>query len=376
MPKRPGRRRKKMRNYKVLLSSLLVAGMGISLLTGCQGGQTSGGSSEATEKETSAQGSVAENDMVVGMIANAFGTQSYNDDVLAGLQLAEKELGVKGIPLEVPEISDSANSLRTLISQGANFIMVPSSEYKDGMLEVAAENPDVKFLYLAEAIEGGGNIMSVAYRENEAAFLGGALAGLMTKTNNVGAVLAIGETLQYRYQFGFTAGVKAVNEASEVQTAFTNSYKDVGQGSEVAKIMYNKGADIIGTYSGACNLGVFNAAKDAGDGYYCLGAANGQFDKMPDKIIASVVKPADQAILSILQEYQETGIFDTSEPMSLGLKEGGVKLLFTDNEELLKLIPEEVRSAIKDLTSKVESGEIQVPATEEEYNRFTYRYGK
>ena len=244
------------------------------------------------------------------------------------------------------------------------------------MLEVAAENPEVKFLYLAEAIDGGGNIMSVAYRENEAAFLGGALAGLMTKTDNVGAVMAVGETLQYRYQFGFTAGVKAVNPDCEVQSAFTNSYTDVGQGSEVAKIMYNKGADIIGTYSGACNLGVFNAAKDAGEGTYCLGAANGQFDKMPDKILASVVKPADQAILSILKEYQETGVFDTSEPMSLGLKEGGVKLLFTNNEELLKLIPEDVMNTIDDLAAKVESGEIKVPSDEEEFNTFTYRYAK
>lgn len=171
-----------MRTYKGLLTVLLAAGMIVSLLTGCQGGQT-------TEKE-----STAETDLVVGLIANAFGTQSFNDDVLAGLQLAEKELGVKGIPLEVAEVSDSANSLRTLIGQGANFIIVPSSEYKDGMLEVAAENPNVKFLYLAEALEGGGNIMSVSYRENEAAFLGGALAGLMTKTNNVGAVLGVGET--------------------------------------------------------------------------------------------------------------------------------------------------------------------------------------
>ena len=150
--------------------------------------------------------------------------------------------------------------------------------------------------------------------------------------NNVGAVMAVGETLQYRYQFGFTAGVKAVNPECEVQSAFTNSYTDVGQGSEVAKIMYNKGADIIGTYSGACNLGVFNAAKDAGEGTYCLGAANGQFDKMPDKILASVVKPADQAILSILKEYQETGVFDTSVPMSLGLTQRRVKLLSTNNE--------------------------------------------
>lgn len=373
-----------MRHYKRIVSTLLAAGMGLSLLTGCQSGQPTGGTAAAEKTETSGKAEAAsedgaqdkKSDLVVGMIASAFGTQSYNDDVLAGMELAEKELGVKGIPLEVPEISDSANSLRTLISQGANFIMVPSSEYKDGMLEVAAENPELKFLYLAEAIDGGGNIMSVAYRENEAAFLGGALSGLMTKTNNVGAVMAVGETLQYRYQFGFTAGVKAVNPECEVQSAFTNSYTDVGQGSEVAKIMYNKGADIIGTYSGACNLGVFNAAKDAGEGTYCLGAANGQFDKMPDKILASVVKPADQAILSILKEYQETGVFDTSIPMSLGLKEGGVKLLFTNNEELLKLIPDDVKSAIDDLTAKVESGEIKVPSSEEEFNSFTYQYAK
>ena len=360
---------------KKLIALGMAATMAIGLLTGC------GSSSSAPAADTKAESKTTTDagktsDLTVGMIANAFGTQSYNDDVLAGLELAEQELGIKGIPLEVPEISDSANSIRTLISQGATFIMVPSSEYKDGMLEVAAENPDVKFLYLAEAIDGVDNIMSVAYRENEAAFLGGALAGMMTKTNNVGAVMAVGETLQYRYQFGFSAGVKAVNPDCEIQSAFTNSYTDVGQGSEVAKIMYNKGADFIGTYAGACNLGVFNAAKDAGDGKYCLGAANGQFDKMPDKIVASVVKPADQAILSIIKGYMETGEFDTSKPMSLGLKEGGVKLLFTNNDELLKTVPEDVMSAIEDLTAKVESGEIKVPADESEFNSFTYSYTK
>lgn len=330
-------------------------------------GDNAGGQSGDQEKKV---------ELTVGMIANAFGTQSYNDDVLAGLKLAEKELGVKGISLEVPEISDSVNSLRTLIGQGANFIMVPSSEYKDGMLEVAAENPDVKFLYLAEAIDGGSNIMSVAYRENEASFLGGALAGLMTKTNHVGAVMAVGETLQFRYQYGFMAGVQAVNPDCEVQTAFTNSYTDVGQGSEVAKIMYSKGADIIGTYAGACNLGVFNAAKDAGEGTYCLGAANGQFDKMPDKIIASVIKPADQAILSVIKAYMETGEFDVSKPMSLGLKEGGVELLFTTNEELFKLIPEDVKSTIEDLAAQIEDGTIKVPADESEFKEFSYTYVK
>lgn len=364
--------RKESRMKKLIVLGV-TAILGISLLNGCSGSSVPAGNetvSAASEKAPK------EESLTVGLIANAFGTQSYNDDVLAGVKLAEKELGIKGIPLEVPSVSDSANSIRTLIGQGATFILVPSSEYKDGMLEVAEENPDVKFLYLAEAIDGGGNIMSVAYREHEAAFLGGALAGMMTKTNHVGAVMAVGETLQYRYHYGFAAGVKAVNPSCELQTAYTNSYTDVGQGSEVAKIMYSKGADIIGTYSGACNLGVFNAAKDAGEGTYCLGAANGQFDKMPDKILASVVKPADQAILSILRQYIETGEFDTEKPISLGLKEGGVTLLFTDREELLKIVPKEVRDAIDDLKIGVESGEIKVPENESGFQSFSYTYTK
>ena len=63
--------------------------------------------------------------------------------------------------------------------------------------------------------------------------------------------------------------------------------------------MYSQGCDYVGCYAGACNLGVFQAAEEAGDGKYCFGAANGQFDKSYEKILASVVKPIDEAIVSM-----------------------------------------------------------------------------
>ena len=99
-----------MRHYKRIVSTLLAAGMGLSLLTGCQSGQPTGGTAAAEKTETGGKAEAASEDgaqdkkseLVVGMIASAFGTQSYNDDVLAGMELAEKELGVKGIPLEYP----------------------------------------------------------------------------------------------------------------------------------------------------------------------------------------------------------------------------------------------------------------------------------
>ena len=312
----------------------------------------------------------------IGMIANAFGTQSYNDDVLAGIVLASEEYEIDYLTMEVPEISDVANALRTLISQGVNLFVITTSDYEDGMCEVALEYPEVDFLYPADGLtEAPSNIMTAGYAENEAAFLAGALGALMTETNKIGAIMAIGDPLQYRYQYGYTAGAKYINSDVEVQTAFTNSYTDINKGQEVANVMYEKGCDYIGTYAGACNLGVFNAAKNAGEGKYVFGAANGQFDKMPEKIVASVVKPIDKFILNFVGEYLQ-GDFDTSKPKSLGLKENGVALLFTNNKTLYDTIPVEVVTEIENLTEKIIAGEIVVPTNEETYKTFEAGLGK
>ncbi len=363
----------------VMTASMVACSKGTEGDAGKSEGNTAGdvngqedGQADGTDDATNN----APEKVVLGLIAQAFGTQSFNDDVLAGLELAKTELGVETFSIEVPEVSDAPMALRTLIDQGANFIVIPDGGYVDAMLEVTEEYPDVKFLYAADTISGYSNIMSMVYRENEASFLAGALGALMTQSNNIGAVMGVGDDVQYRYQYGFMAGAKAVNPDCEVQTAFTGSYTDVNKGAEVAKAMYSKGADFIGTYSGAGNLGVFNSADAAGEGKYCFGAANGQFDKMPNKIVASVVKPVDQAIYSIVKDYMETGNFDTSKPFSLGLKEGGVVLKFTTNEELLKVIPEDVMNTMNDLVAKIESGEIAVPGTEQEYVAFDYTYTK
>ena len=147
---------------KKLVTVLLAAVLLLSL-AGC-GGSGNGGNEQAGDGA-----------LHVGMICESLGTQSFNDDVLAGLQRAQEELGIALDYIEVSEISDAANSLRTLIAQGCTFMVVPSASYRDAMVEVATEYTDVKFLYLAAAEEGYDNIMSVEYRENEGAFLGGAL---------------------------------------------------------------------------------------------------------------------------------------------------------------------------------------------------------
>ncbi len=343
---------------KKLVTVLLAAVLLLSL-AGC-GGSGNGGNEQAGDGA-----------LHVGMICESLGTQSFNDDVLAGLQRAQEELGIALDYIEVSEISDAANSLRTLIAQGCTFMVVPSASYRDAMVEVATEYTDVKFLYLAAAEEGYDNIMSVEYRENEGAFLGGALAAMMSKTGKIGAVLAVQEPLQVRFQYGFTAGAYTVDPDCQVTTMFTNSYSDTNLGKEMASALYSQGADYVSCFAGACNLGVFNAASEAGDGCYCLGAATGQFDQNPDKIIASVVKPIDEAIFNVLDAYLKDGTFVGGTASVWGLAENGVTLRFTTmNDELLASIPDEVMDKIEELKQQIIDGTIQVPGTQEEFETY------
>ena len=361
---------------KKIISLLLCMVMAFSLVA-CGGSKETAEAPATESKEETVTEEAESKEIVAGMIAYTFGTQSYSDDILAALEQAEEELGVPHYEIEIADVSETANGFRTLIQQGCNFVIASSAEYCDGMLEVAAEYPDVYFLYLAARLEDApANVMSFEYREQEASFLAGALAGLMTKSNKIGAVLAMAEPLQLRYQYGYTAGAKAVNPDCEVMITFTNSYADTNIGYEHANAMYTQGCDFVGCYAGACNLGVFQAGLEAGDGAYCFGAATGQFDKCPEKIVASVTKPVADPIIQILSGLQSTGELDTS-ISTLGLAEEGVKLLYTtENDALLEEVPEDVKAAVAELEEMIISGQLEVPGTEEEYNAFTFTYGK
>ncbi len=351
---------------KKLFKTGLVFLMVLVLFTSCGKKEESGtASTEKVEEKVNVS---------LGLVAEIFGTQSFNDDIKDGLETVAAKYDLPFIALEVPEVSDTANSLRTLVSQGVNFIVVGSANHEDSMIEIAQEYPDVKFLYLCDSLVGYENILSTEYAEQDGAFILGALAGLLTKTNNVGSVAAIkGDVVQERFTHGFTAGAKYVNPDITVQNAYTNSYSDINKGQEVASVMYSKGADIVAPFAGACNIGVFNAAKSTPDGVYCFGAAKGQFDQMPSKIVASLVKPVDECVISIISDYIETGKFDTSGVLKLGTANNGVVVKYTtENPELLKLITPEIQAKLDEITADIESGKIVPPSTEAEAKAFKY----
>jgi len=307
----------------------------------------------------------------VALVADGagLGSQSFNDVALEGLEKAKADFGIELTTLEVKEAADLANSLRSLAQQGIDLIVTPSSSIKDAVTEVSKEYPDTYFGLLDIQVEGLNNVISSSYREHESAFLLGALGASISKTKQIGYVGGISGVIQNRFQYGFMAGANHIDPSVGVKVSYVGSFSDVGKGKEIAAIMYSDGADFIATAAGAGNLGVFQAAVEAGAEKYAFGAANGQFHLMPEEIIASQVKRVDNVAYSIVKSLVE-GTIKGGTKTEYGLKDGGVDLYYTSNEALLKLIPEETKAKIEELRKGINDGTIAVPNDEATYNSF------
>ena len=233
------------------------------------------------------------------------------------------------------------------------------------------EYPDVYFVSPDCAISDLENVASAFYREQEAAFLLGALGGKLTKSNKLAFIGSNSNVIMNRFDYGFQAGVKYVNPKATVTSTQTGSYTDVNKGKEIANMLYDQGVDYIAPAAAACNVGVFQASSERGGNCWTFGAADGQFHLMPDRIVASQVKRVDNTCYRFLKEIAE-GNFKGGTPVEMGLKEEGVDLLYTTNETLKATIPQETIDQVEALRKDVIDGKIKVPATKEEFDSFQF----
>lgn len=343
---------------KKLFAGIIALTMTLSMAA-CTGGNTN-----STEIGTTQGGN--NSDFKVGLIADGagFGTQSFNDVALEGAERAAKDFGIEIVKLEIPEVADLANGARTLAAQDVDLIVGISANNTESFAEVSVEYPDTKFLLLDSALEGYDNVASSYYRDQEAAFLLGAVGAKLTQTQKIAYLGGISSEIQDRAQYGYMAGAKTIDPEVEVTVSYTGSFGDVGKGKEIATMMYDSGVDYIAPYAGACNLGVFQAAQEKGQ--FVFGAANGQFDKMPDKIVASQVKRIDNVLYSTIEQMLKDN-FEGGTAKEYGLAEGGVALMYSSEEAVQTVISQEIKDEIAELEKQIIDGTIKVPYNEASY---------
>jgi basic membrane protein A and related proteins len=307
----------------------------------------------------------AQDTIVATMVTDTagLGDQNFNDLANAGGMQAATDFGIEwkviesvDIPSYVPNLSAGAESGQLVV--GVGFLLT------DAITQVAGQFPDTHFV-LIDGVADVPNVQSVLYKEQEAAFLGGVAAGLLTQTNKIG--LIGGERIPpvIRYEVGFRAGVESVNPDAEIIIAYADDFGDPEKGKEFALAQFNDGADMVFPVAGLTGVGAYTAVAELNKPgeQWVIGADVSQDHLAPGFEYFVVRKGVDTGVYQAI-EQEVNGTF-TGGIQNLGLAEGGVGF-----EDPNARVPEDVAAQIADWQARVLDGSVVVPSTDEEYEAF------
>lgn len=366
---------------KKWLRTLTMTAAAVVALTACGAGGEEGGT--ATDDAAPAEEPAAnEENFTVAMVTDVGGIddKSFNQSAWEGLSTFGQEMGLEeGTDYRYLQSSDIAEfepNLRSLVREEASLVWGIGFLMEDAVRTIAEQVEEAQLAIVDTVVlDADGNtydnVANVTFKEHEGSFLVGVAAGLQTEGNKVGFIGGVESGLIKKFENGFKAGVKAVNPDAEVIVQYAESFNDPTIGSQIANTMYSQGADIIYHAAGGTGNGLFTEAINRarnGEAVWAIGVDRDQHEEgkygEESVTLTSMIKRVDTAVY-LVSERTMNGDFPGGEILEYGLEEDAVGIApTTDN------MSEEALAAVEEYKAQIQSGEISVPKTDEEYEEY------
>jgi len=240
---------------------------------------------------------------VAVIIPSPLGDRSFCDSANKGVERANKELPVSVDLIETQGVHEHESAMRSAINKGYGLILGVGLD-SQMMIDLAKEYPDQLFGSPSElyADKLPDNLASLLINVNKSSFLAGIAAGLLTKTNKVGAVCGGDAPGINQFYYGFKQGVLEVNPTCKVYVNYLGfDFSNPTLGKESAIALYDEGCDILYQVCGLSGEGVLAAAAEKN--LYAIGVDNVQDGFYPGHIITSVIKRVDNSTYELIDEY-------------------------------------------------------------------------
>lgn len=326
---------------KLVLSSLAIATLVLPL-----------GNHSAEAKKNSENGN-NKKPKVALLIPGQKNDGGFMQSAYQGLMKAQNELRVKttyidNIPHDTAQIADA---LRKLAKKKPDMIIAHAGQSSEAVKLVAKEYPKIKFVNTQTDLTDI-NLSSYQVKQEESAWLAGAAAGLLTKTNVVGHISGARVTPGFHGRAAFADGLKYTNPDAQFVTTFTGNQDNAALAKKVAQAQIDAGADMIFTMLNAARVGVTEASRE--NGVFQFANVRDFYADAPDVFIGSAISDAGLTVYTAIKDLVE-GKWEANKVVKIGL----------ENPEAVRLaLAPDVSQDIKDrmslLTEKIKSGEIQI----------------
>ena len=345
-----------MRRRPVSLLILLTLCLCGLVATGCGEDEPSSGgsgSSGSTEKK-----------IKVGLVTDIGGLndRSFNQLANEGLERAKSELSVEGRVLTSAKNSDYVPNLSSLAQQKYDIIIGVGFLMSDAINTVATKFPDTNFAIIdfsQAALKGKPtNVRGLLFKEAEAGYLAGTLAGLYVKDKGGDQVISSvgGQKIPPvdAYIAGYQAGAKKVNPDVKTLNGYSQDFVKQDLCKEEALNQIAEGSQVVFQVAGQCGLGALDAAKEKGVLGIGVDADQGH---LGDHILTSALKKIDEAVFATVGEVQEDAYKGGSDVV-FDLSNDGVG--YGETNEIGTKYAEQV----KEIQDKIASGELaDIPDT-------------
>ncbi len=353
-----------MQTKKATFASIALAGLLAvsSAATACS--STGSGSAEPAATAAVAKGlpgdCASEQVFCIGLVTDVgkIDDKSFNQAAWQGAAAAAATADGHAEYIETVDPKDYAKNIQSFLDRKADVVVTVGFAIGDATATAAKANPGVHFIgvdaFQATTIP---NLTGLVFNEDKAGFMAGALAGLLTRTNVVAAVLGTDKIPPVvAFGKGWENGARFTNPKVKVLTTYHPggldvAFNDPTWGAQTAKQALDNTADVIFGAGGKTGNGaLLEVARQ--QGAYCVGVDSDQWETVPGArgcLVTSAEKDIEDGVATLIGQIRDGSITGGNAFGQVGLAP------FHDFEEK---VPAAVRTKIEGIVRDVASGKI------------------
>jgi len=242
--------------------------------------------------------------------------------------------------------------LYKIAAEQPKLIIAHGGQCNAPVAEVSKANPNIQFVVIQGGIKAA-NVSSYKVDQEKSAYLAGALAGYMTKSNKVGHISGAWPKPGQQARAAFFDGLKTANPKAEFYTHFTGNLDDNKINAAAAEGEIKAGVDVIYTMLNGGRFGVNDVISKSKGKVKEIGNVI-DWTTISKIFIGSAVADSSVAIINAAKDYKNNV-----------LKANAVTVVGLENPDVVRLalskkVPKKIVQKLDALKADVISGKVKI----------------